>query len=85
MEEQRRVQENETNRNTVEGTAAGQTSSSGGNLPVDNSSTNNAMDVTRMTEDEQLALAIQMSMSQAENNDVEMKEETTTTAKVKTK
>ena len=52
------------------------------------------MDVTRLTEEEQIALAIQMSMSQAESsssllnysrlnldaNDVEMKEETSASA-----
>jgi hypothetical protein len=50
---------------------------------IDSDNTNlpnaNEMDVTRLTEDEQIALAIQMSMSQSEINDVEMKEEPPTT------
>ena len=37
------------------------------------------MDVTRLTEEEQIALAIEMSMTQAEGaNDVEMKEDVAT-------
>lgn len=37
------------------------------------------MDVTRLTEDEQIALAIEMSMTQAEGaTDVEMKEDVVT-------
>lgn len=71
MEEQRRVQEAEIGRNTAG--ESGQQSSSVNT----GTSGDNAMDVTRLTEDEQLALAIEMSMQQAENmNDVEMKEET---------
>jgi len=80
MEEQRRVQEAEIGRSTTaEGgqqnppTNTGTSSAGANTLPG-----SNEMDVTRLTEDEQIALAIQMSMSQAESantNDVEMKEE----------
>lgn len=85
MEEQRRVQEAEI------GGGGGQTSTgeTGQQIPSTNTATSNVgqnpgqssneMDVTRLTEEEQIALAIQMSMSQAESsntNDVEMKEET---------
>ncbi|CAF4734962.1 unnamed protein product [Rotaria sp. Silwood1] len=73
MEEQRRVQEAEIGRSTGgEGAQQNPSTNTG-------SSSTNEMDVTRLTEDEQIALAIQMSMSQAESghtNDVEMKEET---------
>jgi len=80
MEEQRRVQESEIGRGT--GGEGGQqnpptntlTSSVGANTLAGD----NEIDVTRRTEGEQIALAIQMSMTQAENaqtNDVEMKEE----------
>jgi len=68
MEEQRRVQEAEISRNTDQ------------QKPSTNieTSSSNEVDVTRLTEEEQIALAIRMSISQAENsntNDVEMKEE----------
>jgi len=83
MEEQRRVQEAEIGRSTAgEGgqqnpsTNTGTSGTGANTVPG-----GNEMDVTRLTEDEQIALAIQMSMSQAESaqtNDVEMKEEVPT-------
>ncbi|CAF3897154.1 unnamed protein product [Rotaria magnacalcarata] len=50
---------------------------------VNTATGNNDMDVTQLTEDEQIALAIEMSMKQAASghtNDVEMKEETANSA-----
>jgi len=79
MEEQRRVQEAEIGRGT--GSEGGQqnppTNAGTSSAPANTTPGGNEMDVTRLTEDEQIALAIQMSMSQADNtntNDVEMKE-----------
>ncbi|CAF1021725.1 unnamed protein product [Adineta ricciae] len=70
MEEQRRTQEAEVGHSSTN--ESNQTKTT---VPEAN---NNEMDVTRLTEDEQIALAIRMSMSQAESastDDVEMKEE----------
>jgi len=80
MEEQRRVQEAEIGRNTSgEGGQQNPSSSTGtSGAGLNTLPGSNEMDVTRLTEDEQIALAIKMSMSQAETahtNDVEMKEE----------
>ncbi|CAF3343815.1 unnamed protein product [Rotaria sp. Silwood1] len=85
MEEQRRVQEAEIGRSTDgEGGQQSSSANTGTSGPsLENLPGSNEMDVTRLTEDEQIALAIQMSMSQAENtntNDVEMKEEPSTAA-----
>ncbi|CAF4795323.1 unnamed protein product [Rotaria sp. Silwood1] len=85
MEEQRRVQEAEIGRSTDgEGGQQSSSANTGTSGPsLENLPGSNEMDVTRLTEDEQIALAIQMSMSQAENtntNDVEMKEEPPTAA-----
>lgn len=86
MEEQRRVQEAEGGRGSTGEPASQQnpsaTSGTSGGTAHETLPGGNEMDVTRLTEDEQIALAIQMSMSQAENaNDVEMKEETPTSTK----
>ncbi|CAF4338337.1 unnamed protein product, partial [Rotaria sp. Silwood2] len=85
MEEQRRVQEAEIGRSTDgEGGQQNSSANTGTSGPsLENLTGGNEMDVTRLTEDEQIALAIQMSMSQAENantTDVEMKEEPSTAA-----
>ncbi|CAF1182616.1 unnamed protein product [Adineta steineri] len=82
MEEQRRVQEAEIGRGTGnEGGQQNSTAAIGTSSTISDVQTgSNEMDVTRLTEDEQIALAIQMSMSQAESgnvNEVEMKEEPT--------
>ena len=55
MEEQRRVQEAEIDGNQQ-------------NPSTDPGTSSTETDVTRLTEDEQIALAIQMSMSQADNS-----------------
>ncbi|UJR16424.1 hypothetical protein I4U23_003326 [Adineta vaga] len=86
MEEQRRVQEAEIGRGSASETTGPQnppTNSGTSSANLDAQTGSNEMDVTRLTEEEQIALAIQMSMSQAEGgntNDVEMKEEPSNTA-----
>ncbi|CAF3220451.1 unnamed protein product [Rotaria socialis] len=85
MEEQRRVQEAEIGRGTVgeEAQLNPSTNIASSDATVNTATGNNDMDVTQLTEDEQIALAIEMSMKQAASghtNDVEMKEETADSA-----
>ncbi|CAF4233761.1 unnamed protein product [Rotaria socialis] len=89
MEEQRRVQEAEIGRGTVGEEAQLNPSTNIASsvqqidATVNTATGNNDMDVTQLTEDEQIALAIEMSMKQAASghtNDVEMKEETADSA-----
>lgn len=76
MEEQRRTQEAEMGQGSTNETNQTNTAVPGNAHPAHfnhetmkfiSETNNNEMDVTRLTEDEQIALAIQMSMSQAES------------------
>jgi len=78
MEEQRRVQEAEIGRTSGETGQQHLSTADNTGASSDVLTGSNEMDVTRLTEEEQIALAIQMSMTQANaanTADVEMKEE----------
>lgn len=80
MEEQRRVQEAEigapSNNKETSNQSKPETT---GSVPVTQPA-NEEMDINRMTEEEQIELALRMSMAQ-DSNDVEMKEESATAQK----
>lgn len=91
MEEQRRTQEAEMTRPATGSDAASQqnpsatTGATGSNTATQPPSSGNEMDVSRMTEEEQIELAIRMSMTQAEHvQDVDMKEDTSSSSTAQT-